>query len=128
MIHNHRRIEPARRNKLPVYAQDYIGDLEREISRLEDRIDSFHAKNEESPISFQPDYDDSRNVYVATDRVTITAKDKTVSLRVQACDDKIELSWCAGAKPWHIDEVAFIPSAHQQARLVAPQHIRVVEQ
>lgn len=105
--------------KLPKYAQNYIRCVERERDEAIEKCNRLTDHQTKSNIWVE-DYGVRGNrcrEYVQGDSVVIQNGD--VSLRVSARrPESIELSWCEGDELYGIGDVALIPTAYQQARLV----------
>jgi len=110
--------------RLPVYAQRYLKNLEDKNRRLTESLKKVVEKSEETCVwHCGRDLDEDYNIYVPTNRVTVVSEDKTAGITVTSERNCVFLSW-HGGKAWDMKEVAFVPSAYQQARLVSKGNMR----
>ena len=114
----------ARLDKLPVWAQDHITNLQRQrdvaVKRLDEMTDA------QTPAPFWYDENDytnpeggpvSRRVYIQTHKIEVSHA--AVSLTVQLRENVIDLSWDGREK-----HVCFQPKSFQQAYLIAKENMR----
>jgi hypothetical protein len=105
--------------RLPVYAREAIESLIRQRDTAVEKSRQLADTQTPSNIWVE-DYGAEKGherEYVQGDSVVFAFAN--VCLRVAAYRDNIELSWSEGDAPFGTGEVAFIPTSHQQARLVA---------
>lgn len=117
---------PEQFDRLPKYARERIGKLERELDIANEKVRRMNDTQTETKIWVE-DYGASlekQREYVQGEAVVIAHAG--VCLRVNAYNDRgIELSWAEGDAPYGTGEVAFIPTSHQQARLTAVDNLYV---
>lgn len=113
--------------KLPKWAQEIIKDISREretaIRALNEYVDS------QTPSPFYIDETEclgeqqgpsTKRRYIQAHRITVVYEG--VRLDILLRDDTIDLKW--GAPNFSMDEIAFIPSSFQSARLVSRDKMR----
>ena len=119
------QVTKERFERLPVWAQDHIVQLKREREAALHQLNKHEQQQEESPFFAESLVCDgergrgpsARKTYYKTDGV-LYAQHAGITLRISVVyEDRIELSWSEGTMHT-LGEVAFIPSSHQQARLV----------
>ena len=121
------QIPPTERlERLPVYAREYIDALKRDLKNAEEKARRLSDSQTETNIWVE-DYgskpDQSRE-FVQGDGTVCTHKDVCLAVRLYG-ERGIELSWSDGNTPYGCGDVAFIPTSHQQARLVHQNQMRV---
>jgi len=111
---------PERIAKLPVWVQEHIRDLERRGDNATAKARQLSDKQTVTNIWVE-DYGAElghQREYVQGESIVMVGNN--VCLRVDTYrDGNLDLSWSEGTTPYGGGEVALIPTAHQQARLVA---------
>lgn len=118
------RVNEQQFNKQPAYVRAYIKQLRRENEQLTKGLREMIEKSPETNVWHRGrDLDEEYNIYVPTNRVTISSQDRTVGITVTSEPKCVFLSWF-GSREWDMKECAFVPSAYQQARLVSKGNMR----
>ncbi len=115
---------PQQFERLPKYVKDEIFQLRRSMERLEEKVRQLTDSQTETDIWVE-DYGADKGTerhYVQGESIVIAHGG--VCLRIDAYrGNEIGLSWSEGDTPLSLGDVAFIPTSHQQARLVACQNM-----
>lgn len=111
-------------DRLPKYAQAHIRELERRTEIAARLVNRMYAEQEKSNISTSEldDIDgkqEFRTRYFHADHLTIQQNGVRLTIEGLFADDQdIRLSWGPAGSMAGLGAIAFIPTAHQQAKLV----------
>lgn len=107
-------------NKLPKWAQEYIEKLERERNIAIQELDEYLNSQKESPF-YVREFELGRffNRYIQTHRMDVQHGDVHLSILLR--ENHIDLSWSNDESG--SNEVAFIPTSFQAAKLVSKKNL-----
>jgi len=101
-------------SKLPVWAQDHINDLERDVRNTRRRLDRFLDTQTPTKVWVE-DYVAGVKSYVPDDRVVISHQGVTLEVNARG-DEGIRLQWRPQGTHG-LGELSFVPVSYQQARI-----------
>lgn len=110
-------------DRLPKYAQAYIRELERRAEMAARIVNKMNSEQEKSNISTSEldDIDgkqEFRTRYFHADHLTIQQNGVRLTIEGLFADEDIRLSWGPAGSVAGLGTIAFVPTAHQQAKLV----------
>lgn len=118
--------------KLPKWAQEHISKLTRERDNATNKCQRL-SESQVVTQAWVEDYGSDaghRREYIQGDGIVVQNHGVALCIRYHKSQIGIELSWAASSdpsiscRPYDIAEACFLPTAHQQARIVHPKRLR----